>query len=122
MLGAAGVWWLLRLGSHPNYAGAFLPGMLIGGLGVGLTQATLYGVIAGVLPSHRFATGSGVLNMSRQIALALGVAILVAVLGTAPGVSQFHVGDAVIGAAGLIAALCATLLPGRLVSPAPVGD
>jgi EmrB/QacA subfamily drug resistance transporter len=122
MLGAAGVWWLLRLGSHPNYAGAFLPGMLVGGLGVGLTQATLYGVIAGVLPSHRFATGSGVLNMSRQIALALGVAILVAVLGAAPGVSEFHVGDAVIGAAGLIAALCATLLPGRVASPAPVGD
>ena len=41
-------------------------------------------VAAGVLPAHRFATGSGILNMSRQIGLALGVAILVALIGAAP--------------------------------------
>jgi EmrB/QacA subfamily drug resistance transporter len=117
LMAAAGVWWLLRLGATPNYAGAFLPGMVVGGLGVGLTQATLYGVIAGVLPAHRFATGSGVLNMSRQIALALGVAILVAILGATPGVTQFHTGNGVMAVAGLLAALCATLLPAR-VKPA----
>jgi hypothetical protein len=113
LMAAAGLWWALRLGATPNYAGAFLPGMIVGGLGVGLTQATLYGVIAGVLPPNRFATGSGVLNMSRQIALALGVAILIAILGSAPGVAQFHTGDALIAIAGVIAAGFAAWLPRR---------
>jgi EmrB/QacA subfamily drug resistance transporter len=113
LMAAAGLWWALRLGATPNYAGAFLPGMIVGGLGVGLTQATLYGVIAGVLPPNRFATGSGVLNMSRQIALALGVAILIAILGSAPGVAQFHAGDALIAVAGVIAAGFAAWLPRR---------
>jgi TPP-dependent pyruvate/acetoin dehydrogenase alpha subunit len=54
-----------------------------------------------------------VLNMSRQIALALGVAILVAILGTAPGVTQFHVGDGVIAAGGVLAAAFAAWLPRR---------
>ena len=34
------------------------------------------------LPPPSFATGSGVVNMIRQTGLALGVAVLVAVLGT----------------------------------------
>jgi EmrB/QacA subfamily drug resistance transporter len=113
LLAAAGVWWAWRLGARPDYAGAFLPGMLLAGLGVALTQATLYGVVAVVLPPHRFATGSGVLNMCRQIALALGVAVLVALLGARPGVGDFHRGFELVALSGLAAALIATLLPAR---------
>ena len=34
------------------------------------------------LPPHSFATGSAVINMLRQIGLAIGVALLIAILGT----------------------------------------
>jgi EmrB/QacA subfamily drug resistance transporter len=111
LLAFCGAWWAARLGSRPDYAGEFLPGMLAGGIGVGLTQATLYGVVAGVLPTERFSTGSGVLNMSRQIALALGVALLVAILGATPGLGDFHHGFELMAAAGLAAAGLATALP-----------
>jgi hypothetical protein len=37
---------------------------------------------AGALPPQAFATGSAVLNMLRQVGLAIGVAVFVAVVGT----------------------------------------
>ena len=57
--------------------------MLISGAGVGLVIPTLTGAGASSLPPERFATGAAVLTMGRQIGAALGVAVLVAVLGTA---------------------------------------
>ena len=42
---------------------------------------TLFGVATSALPEHRFATGSGLANTVRQIGLALGVAVFVAVAG-----------------------------------------
>ena len=62
-----------------------MPAAVIGmgflGVGVGLTFPTLMGAGTAALPPSSFATGSGVLNMTRQTALALGVAVFVAVLG-----------------------------------------
>jgi hypothetical protein len=52
------------------------------GVGVGLAFPTLMGAGTAALPPSAFATGSGVLNMARQTAMALGVAIFVAVAGT----------------------------------------
>jgi EmrB/QacA subfamily drug resistance transporter len=118
LLAVAGAWWAWRLDAAHDFAGAFLPGMLVAGLGVALTQATLYGVIAVVLPAHRFATGSGVLNMCRQISLALGVAVLVAILGSSPDVAAFHRGFELIALSGLAAAGLAALLPARVAAPA----
>ena len=81
---AAGVaWWAIAAGPQPDYAGAMLGGMLLTGIGVGLTLPTLMATAAASLPPPSFATGSAVVNMIRQIGLAVGVAVLVAVLGTA---------------------------------------
>ena len=116
LLAAGAAWWLTQLGPEPAYLREFLPGMVVGGLGVALTQATLFGVVAVALPAHRFATGSGILSMSRQIGLALGVAVLVAVVGTEPTLQAFHRGYAEMLIASAVAGTAALLLPAR---PAP---
>lgn len=76
------VWWALVIGLEPDYAGGLLGGMVLTGIGVGLTLPTLMATGASSLPPHAFATGSAVVNMLRQVGLALGVAALIAVLGT----------------------------------------
>jgi MFS family permease len=56
--------------------------MMVGGAGVGLVIPTLTAAGASSLPPERFATGAAVLTMGRQIGSALGIALLVAVLGS----------------------------------------
>ena len=81
---AAGVaWWALAIGLQPDYVGEMLGGMLLTGIGVGLTLPTFMATGASSLPPHAFATGSAVINMLRQIGLAIGIAVLIALLGTA---------------------------------------
>lgn len=77
------LWWAIAVTSSPNYISGVLGGMLLTGVGVGLTLPTLMATAVAKLPPHYFATGSAVINMIRQIGFALGVAVLVAVLGTA---------------------------------------
>ena len=81
LFAAGSVWWLTRLGAERAYVTEMLPGLLLTGIGVGLTLPSLSSAAASSLPPGRFATGSAVLTMSRQLGVVLGVAILVAVLG-----------------------------------------
>jgi EmrB/QacA subfamily drug resistance transporter len=84
-----GVWWIARLGASADYARDFLPGMLIGGVGVGLVIPSLTGAVAATLPPERLATGIAVQTTGRQLGSALGFAILIAVLGTAQTAADF---------------------------------
>jgi MFS family permease len=79
---AGAAWWALAIGLRPDYVGDMLGGMILTGIGVGLTLPTMMATGASSLPPHSFATGSAVVNMLRQIGLAIGVAILIAILGT----------------------------------------
>jgi MFS family permease len=84
LLCAAGfVWAIWQVGPSPAYAADFLPGWLVGGAGVGLSISTLASAAAASLPPERFATGTGVFGMSRQIGTALGIAVTVAILAGA---------------------------------------
>ncbi len=65
---------------HPAYLTHLLPAQLLGGAGVGLSIPSLLGAGSAALPPARFGTGSGVLNMARQIGTVIGVAALVAIL------------------------------------------
>lgn len=80
--GAGAAWWIVFMEQQPNYAFGMLPGLLLAGVGVGLTWTPLTTLAAAALPVEHSATGLAVLNMARQIGTALGIAILVAILGT----------------------------------------
>jgi EmrB/QacA subfamily drug resistance transporter len=117
---AAGIaWWSVAVQLRPDYL-AILPGMILTGIGVGLTLPSLMSTAASSLPPPSFATGSGVVNMLRQVGFAVGVAMLVALLGSPHGASAeltaFRHGWYATAAAGVAAALLAGLLRRRPVA------
>ena len=101
------MWWLWRLGPEQHYAADMLPGLLLTGMGVGLTITSLSSAAAASLPPARFATGSAVLTMSRQLGTVLGVSLLVAILGTSAGADAFDDGYTFMAAAAVLAGLTA---------------
>ncbi|MGD0685671.1 MAG: DHA2 family efflux MFS transporter permease subunit [Streptosporangiaceae bacterium] len=107
-------WWALAVGLRPDYAADMLGGMLLTGVGVGLTLPTLMATAASSLPPQSFASGSAVVNMLRQVGLAVGVAVLVAVLGSpasrAGELTAFRHGWIVIAALALASAGAAVSL------------
>jgi hypothetical protein len=101
---AAMALWYTQLQADPAYLTHLLPAQLLGGAGVGLTIPSLLGAGTISLPPARFGTGSGILNMARQIGTVLGVAGLVAIL------SKLTVADPILTfrhAVALVAALFA---------------
>jgi EmrB/QacA subfamily drug resistance transporter len=126
MLGSAlfavgSLWYIVRTGSHPDYAGSYLPGTLVTGAGVGLVIPTLTGAGASSLAPERFATGAAVLTMGRQIGAALGIAVLVAVLGTSAHVAgDFHPAWLVTVIAALAGGMTLAALPAGARAPAAI--
>jgi EmrB/QacA subfamily drug resistance transporter len=97
--------WVLFTGAQPSYLAEFLPGLVAMGVAAGLTQAPLFAAAA-TLPANRATTGSAVLNMARQVGSAVGVAVVVVILG--PGahtLAGFHHAWAAEVIAGLLACL-----------------
>ena len=73
--------WALYMGLTPD-AALVVGGMVLNGIGVGLIFPTLMGASTQALPPSSFATGSAVINMLRQAAIAIGVALFVALVGS----------------------------------------
>jgi EmrB/QacA subfamily drug resistance transporter len=117
------VWWTLRVGPTPAYASEYLPGMILTGIGVGFMLPTLTGAGAASLPPARLATGIAVITMGRQVGSALGIAILVAVLGTGVlTVDDFHGAWAITLSGGVSAGLLLLALGrGDVADSAPDG-
>jgi EmrB/QacA subfamily drug resistance transporter len=90
LFAASGVWSVWTAGATPDYMATFFPGLIIGGVGIGLVLPSLSAAATLPLPAERFATGTAMLTISRQIGLALGVAIVAAVLDVRPDVAAFH--------------------------------
>jgi EmrB/QacA subfamily drug resistance transporter len=76
------LWYVWRVHLTPDYPALWLPGTLIVGLGIGLTFPVLSAAAVSSLEPSRYSVGSAVNQTARQIGGALGVAILVVVLGT----------------------------------------
>jgi EmrB/QacA subfamily drug resistance transporter len=78
------------VGAESSYAADFLPGWLVGGVGVGLAFPTIISAATADLPPARSATGSAIVSMARQVGLVLGVSVFVAVLGAPHGYAAVH--------------------------------
>jgi MFS family permease len=59
--------WLLWPGPEPQYASRLMPGLLAGGIGLGMTIPILAGAAIATLPAGRLATGTAVVTMARQV-------------------------------------------------------
>jgi EmrB/QacA subfamily drug resistance transporter len=132
---AGSIYFIVRTGDSPAFWSDYLPGSILTGAGVGLMIPTLTGAGASSLAPERFATGAAVLTMGRQIGVALGVAVLVAVLGTnATTASDFHTGWLITVVGGLAAGLALAAIgppalnaagadgPARPVISEPIAD
>ena len=121
-VGAA--WCALFAGLQADYFADMFPGLVIVGVGVGLTLPTMMATATSELPQENFATGSAVVNMLRQVGLTIGVAVLVAVLGTHTGARAIlgafdHAWLVIAGFATATALASVAILGLRRPSPSP---
>jgi EmrB/QacA subfamily drug resistance transporter len=79
----ASLWFIAALGDSPHYFSRYLPGLLLGGAGIGLILPAFTTLAASTLPDARLSTGIGVQTAFRQIGAALGLAAFVAIVGDA---------------------------------------
>jgi EmrB/QacA subfamily drug resistance transporter len=97
----------------PHYVSDYLPWTVLTGAGVGLSFAAWGSAAVAELPPSRFATGSGISSTSRQLGAVLGIAILVAVLGTPrpeDAVATFHTAWELMAVPAAIAGVLALAL------------
>jgi EmrB/QacA subfamily drug resistance transporter len=60
----------------------FLPGLLVGGVGMGLVMTPMTAAALGSVPVEKSGVGSGVLNTFRQLGGALGIAVMGAIVAS----------------------------------------
>jgi MFS family permease len=117
LFAGASAWPLVVVGAAPSYAVAFLPGLLAWGVANGLIQPTLF-ASAGAAPPEHLAVGSAVLTMARQLGSALGVALLIGILGATPGLGGFRAAwICMLATAVLVAGAGLALQPSRQPDP-----
>ncbi|MDE3139885.1 MAG: DHA2 family efflux MFS transporter permease subunit [Acidobacteriota bacterium] len=123
---AAGlIWYVWRVSVAADFVRVWLPGTIIVGVGIGLTFPVISAAAVSSLDPARYAVGSAVNQTARQIGGALGVAILVVILGAPRTHAQALQGfehlwwfvAAMAGAAGVTA----TLLGPRASAPLTCG-
>jgi EmrB/QacA subfamily drug resistance transporter len=109
----AGLWWAIGLGPSPNYILGLLPGLVLVGAAAGMGQTGFIAGGASSLPATHYASGTGVINTSRQVGGALGVAIFVSLAGSATTPNHFKTAWMVMAGCGLLTCICALYLPRR---------
>jgi MFS family permease len=122
---AAGLVWLVTVvGAEAHYLTHWLPGALLVGVGVALSFPVLSAAAVAGLPQERFGIGGALNQTARQIGAVLGVAVLIAVVGTpattAEALSRFRVAWMIGAAAALGSAVISSFHRQPAASVAPV--
>ncbi len=116
LLFAAGALWLfLRAGEDPNYLVDVLPGLLLLGSGIGSGPAILAGAAVSEIDRENYSVAGAVNQTARQLAGAIGLAVLVAILGSGAAgdidLAAFRRAFVYLGTVAALASLVATRLP-----------
>lgn len=107
LFGAGPLLLALNVEATPQYWSVYFPAIVLGGMGIGLSLPAFGSAAVAELPRPRFATGIAIVSCARQVGAVVGIAALVAVIGTPPPdqvVDAFHRVWLLVAAAGLLAA------------------
>lgn len=104
LLALSGLVWFVVLTSQTTSLLVFLAGMMVSGLGAGTGQVGFMAAGTSSLQAAEFAAGTGIINTARQIGSALGVAILVSIVGVSTLVGDFRGAWLAVVVASLVAA------------------
>ena len=85
--GGAIMWLVTQVGTTPAFVSEWLPGIVLLGLGAGTLFPNLSAAAVASAPGEDFATATGLNSVARQVGAALGVALVIAILGTPTTVS-----------------------------------
>lgn len=110
-------------GGPADYAGTWLPAQIVSGAAAGMVFAALSTATVMDLPGNRLATGTALSSCFRQVGAVLGIAVLIAVLGTpspAEAAGAFQDAWSLMVVTGLAAAAAAARLPAR--RPGTIAD
>jgi EmrB/QacA subfamily drug resistance transporter len=122
LIWAGGVYWFVRrAGLHPDYLSRWLPGMVLAGIGAGIVFPNVSSVAVASAPESSFATATSLNGVLRQVGAALGVALVVAIIGDPTPLTALHAfHDAwTFGACALLVAGLASVAIGRVSTALP---
>jgi predicted MFS family arabinose efflux permease len=113
-----------QLGAHESFW-AILPGLLIGGIGMGSTMTPLTAAAMSAVAVDKAGVGSAVLNSARQVGGSLGIAVMGAIVSSSSSyLTGFH--DALrVGSVLCLAGAAVAVLAVRKIEhphPHPVAD
>jgi EmrB/QacA subfamily drug resistance transporter len=89
LFGAGAVWTSIVPTAQPAYVTAWLPGLILTGIGVGMVLPSLSAAAVAQLPPARFGIGSAVNQAVRQIGSVLGIALAIVLFGRSPTLESF---------------------------------
>ena len=114
--GGAVMWLVERVGIKPEFLSEWLPGIVLLGIGAGTLFPNLSGTAVAAAPGESFATATGLNSVARQVGAALGVAVVIAIIGTPTPLTAHAAFDHAwtFGAACMFTAGLGCLLVGRV--------
>jgi EmrB/QacA subfamily drug resistance transporter len=118
----ANLWYLTMLGTEPAYATEMLPGLIMYGIGMGLTFAPVNAAALGDVPPSQYGQANAGFSTGRFLSGAIGIAAVIAALGEGDDPDPMAPYDRGFTMLAIASALAAVLLvvawPRRATAPA----
>lgn len=96
--------WLVTMSADDTTAWAMLLGLFLTGAAAGIGQTGFLAAGVSALPQADHGTASGIINTARQIGAALGVALLIGIVGAGTDAASYSAAWATMGVAAALAA------------------